>query len=109
MTSITTFFMFDVPPKRGHTDKAARSLCPTSLLRNVRSTDVLVEGSCRDAFQAWPLDDAGGHRVVWRLSSGPALAIGPCWPIAVVFDLNTGRGHLQRRLQRHHDLLVDDR
>jgi hypothetical protein len=37
MTSITTFFMFDVPPKRGHTDSAARRLDPTSLLRNVRS------------------------------------------------------------------------
>jgi hypothetical protein len=38
MTSITTFFTFDAPPKRGHTDKAARRLCPTSLLRNVRSS-----------------------------------------------------------------------
>jgi hypothetical protein len=69
MTNITTFFMFDVPPKRGHTDKAARRLCPTSLLRNVRSADVLVGDSCRDAFQAWPLDDAGGHRVVRRLAA----------------------------------------
>jgi hypothetical protein len=25
-------------PKRGHTNKAARRLCPTSLLRNVRSS-----------------------------------------------------------------------
>jgi hypothetical protein len=69
MTSITTFFMFDVPPKHGHTDKAARRLCPTLLLRNVRSADVLVGDSCRDAFQAWPLDDAGDHRVVRHLAA----------------------------------------
>jgi hypothetical protein len=34
MTSNTTFFMFDVPPKPGHTDNAARGSDTTSLLRS---------------------------------------------------------------------------
>ncbi|KRR25505.1 hypothetical protein CQ14_17680 [Bradyrhizobium lablabi] len=59
-----------------------------------------------------PLDDAGGIELsgVWLLSNRISACDRPLpAPIAVVFDLNTGQCHLQRRLQRHHDLLADDR
>jgi hypothetical protein len=45
----------------------------------------------------------------WSHRQSGALVIGLCRPITVVFDLNAGQCHLQRRLQRHHDLLAGDR